>query len=75
MPPLRLSDSELDAVMRAARPIEPGQRDAFLHAVAHALSGQEIGPGTVHRVVAELQRQFTLQPEIDLRSARQSKYR
>jgi hypothetical protein len=54
--PLRLSDDELDAVMAAARPLARDQRDAFLHAVAHALSGQEIGPGTVARTCRELQR-------------------
>ena len=38
MPPIRLSDSELDAVMAAARPLPIHLRDPFLHAVAHALS-------------------------------------
>jgi hypothetical protein len=58
MPPLRLSDSELDAVMAAARPLDVDLRDSFLQAVAHALHGQEIGPGLVARTCAELQRQF-----------------
>jgi hypothetical protein len=74
MSPLKLSDSELDAVMRAARPIDAADRDSFLRAVAHALSGQEIGPGTVHRVVAELQQRFLKSPELDL-GTRQGKYR
>ena len=34
MPPIRLSDSELDAVMAAARPLPVHLRDPFLHAVA-----------------------------------------
>lgn len=47
MPPIRLSDSELDAVMAAARPLPVHLRDPFLHAVAHALSDRNvIGPGT-----------------------------
>jgi hypothetical protein len=61
--PLRLSDSELDAVMAAARPLDRDQRDAFLQAVATALKGcGEIGPGTVGRIVAEQQRRFILAP-------------
>ena len=77
MPPLRLSDSELDAVMAAARPLDRDQRDQFLQAVAVELrkAGGAVGPGTVHRICAELQRRFMLAPEIDLRSARQGKYR
>jgi hypothetical protein len=54
---LKLSDAELDAVMAAARPLEPARRDAFLQAVAGALgSCTEIDPGVVYRVVAEVQR-------------------
>jgi hypothetical protein len=73
--PLKLSDSELDAVMSACRPLDRDQRDQFLLAVAHALSGQEIGPGTVHRVVAEQQQRFLKSPELDLSHGGQSKYR
>jgi hypothetical protein len=51
MPPIRLSDSELDAVMSAARPIPVGQRDAFLQQVAAELQGRELGPGVVYRVL------------------------
>jgi hypothetical protein len=58
-PPLALSDSELDAIMNACRPIAPERRDAFLHAVANALQGREvIGPGLIARVCAELQGEF-----------------
>jgi hypothetical protein len=58
MPPLRLSDSELDAIMDAARPIAAERRDAFLHAVAQALAAErgEIGPGSVHRAIRSVQR-------------------
>jgi hypothetical protein len=59
MPPLRLSDSELDAVMAAARPLPVALRDSFLHAVAHELAGhKEVGPGVVHQVCREQQRIF-----------------
>jgi hypothetical protein len=50
MPPLRLSDDELDAVFAACRPLDPDLRDPFLQAVAHALQQDcagEFGPGTV----------------------------
>jgi hypothetical protein len=40
MPPVRLTDSKLDQVMAAARPLAVEMRDPFLHAVAHALSGR-----------------------------------
>ena len=61
MPPVRLTDSELDAVFAAAGPLDPDRRDGFLQAVAHALQQDcagEVGPGTVARVCRELQRQF-----------------
>ena len=34
MAPIRLADSQLDAVLRAARPLRVGDRDAFLQDVA-----------------------------------------
>jgi hypothetical protein len=75
MPPVRLTDSELDAVLSAARPIAVELRDAFLHAVARALSGRkEIGPGVVHQVCRELQRQFWDPPDLS-RAAGTSKWR
>jgi hypothetical protein len=62
-PPIRLTDSELDAVMSAARPLAVEMRDPFLHAVANALeSSKVIGPGVVARTCAELQRQFFSPP-------------
>ena len=65
MPPLHLTDDELDAVMNAARPIAPELRDPFLKSVANALAGRMIGPGTVHQVCREAQRQFFDPPEFD----------
>jgi hypothetical protein len=75
MSPIRLTDDELTAVMSAARPLAVERRDAFLQAVAHQLSGHNvIGPGVVHRVVAETQRQFFDPPEFT-RAAGSGKYR
>jgi len=46
MSALRLSDSELDCVMKAARPIDAAARDQFLQQVAAALKGYgELGDG------------------------------
>ena len=60
MSPIALTDDELTAVMAAARPLDRDQRDAFLQAVAAELRkpGGAVGPGTVYRVCAELQRKF-----------------
>jgi len=77
MPPIRLSDSELDAVMSAARPLAVERRDEFLQAVANALQGcGEIGPGVVHRICAEAQRQHFDPPDLGAGAqGRVSKYR
>jgi hypothetical protein len=56
MPPIRLTDDELDAVMTAAIAVE--RRYAFLQQVAAELRNCEIGPGLVHRIVAQVQREF-----------------
>jgi hypothetical protein len=39
--PLKLNDDELDIVMRAARPIAPNRRDAFMSEIASALAGYQ----------------------------------
>ena len=77
MPPLRLSDNELDAIMAAARPIAPDRRDAFVQEVANSLARcGELGPGVVHRVVAQAQRQHFDPPDLAVGTrGRTSKYR
>jgi len=66
MPPIRLSDDELDAIFAAARPLAVERRDAFLQQVASALQGcGEIGPGVVYRVAAQVQREFFDPPATD----------
>jgi hypothetical protein len=67
--PLALSDNQLDTVMRAAAVLTPTDRDPFLHAVAEALAGREIGDGIVGRVVAEVQRRFWVAPELERRGS------
>ena len=57
MSPLRLSDSELSIVMRAAAPLDVAARDAFLQDVAAALAAlPERGDGAVYQVCREIQR-------------------
>ena len=45
MPPLALSDSQLDAVLAAAAPLPVTARDQFLVDLAAALQGQDLGDG------------------------------
>jgi len=72
--PLRLTDDELDAVFRAARPIAVRDRDDFLKCVADQLSTcAEIGPGAVNRAVRVAQRLFFDPPDLSHGDA--SKYR
>jgi len=55
---ISLSDPELAAIVEAARPIHPRERDAFLRAVAVELGRYpELGPGVIGRVVAKVQRE------------------
>jgi hypothetical protein len=57
---VRLTDSELDCLMNAARPLDVSARDAFLREVASALASRPaIGDGVVQRVVAEVQRRHS----------------
>jgi hypothetical protein len=72
MPLLSLSDSELNAVMDAARPLAVECRSAFLRRVAEELGRCEvIGPGTVHRVCVEAQRAFFDPPSFAERPPKQ----
>jgi hypothetical protein len=48
---LRLSDDQLDEVMRLCQPLAPHCRDALLRILAHELRGRrEIGDGQLHRL-------------------------
>jgi len=78
MPPLALTDAELDAVMAAARPLPVEVRDPFLRAVTHELQGcREIGPGIVHQVCREQQRIFmnSAWPDLSRATGGAGKYR
>jgi len=66
MKPLYLDDSELDAVLAAAKPLAERDRSPFLAAVATAIreAGEGIGPGSLHRLIRETQRKFWDAPDL-----------
>jgi hypothetical protein len=59
--PIALTDEQMDAVMRAAAPLLPQDRSAFLEEVARELAVlPEVGNGSLHQVIARVQqRHFT----------------
>jgi hypothetical protein len=58
--PIHLSDSQLEQIMRAAAPLAPNDRSAFLADVAAALHGQALGD---FRVIREIQGRYFHPPE------------
>ena len=70
--PVSLSDAELATVMDGARPLAPNERAAFLREVAAELvmHPKPLGPGTVHRLVREMQRRYFKRPSFNGRSCR-----
>src|SRR5262245_150437 len=50
MTPLRLTDEQLNQVMRTAAPIPLHLRDEYLQRVADQLRGLEFGDGEIYRV-------------------------
>jgi hypothetical protein len=55
---LRLSAADQAVISRAALPLAPRDRPAFLRDVSGALQGREVGPGLLHRTVSEIQRRY-----------------
>jgi hypothetical protein len=56
--PIALTDTELDIVFAAARPLEVADRDPFLREVASRLSSfQQLGDGLVFQICREVQRE------------------
>jgi hypothetical protein len=48
---LRLSDTQLDGLMRLCQPLAPHCRDALLRILAHELRGRhDVGDGELHRI-------------------------
>jgi hypothetical protein len=72
MPPLALSDDELDALLVLAAPVPVEQRDAFLKDVVRELAAYngDVGPGVLHRTARDVQRRYAVAPQ-----AKAGKYR
>jgi hypothetical protein len=67
MKPIGLTDDQLLTIQRAAGPLHPQDRGAYLEKVVELLSGHEIGDGLVGRAAREAQRQFLRAPELEPR--------
>jgi hypothetical protein len=52
--PLKLSDNQLDALMRLAQPLQPRDRDAFLRILAYELRDRDVGDGELHRTAVAI---------------------
>jgi hypothetical protein len=70
--PICLSDSELNAVMDACRPLAPHARDRFLRQVAAAIValGPERGDGAVHRAIRSVWREHFDAPDLRIGESR-----
>ena len=63
--PLALTDAQMSAVMSAAAPLAPADRDPFLRALAEALRQERvIGDGTINAAVRSLQRRYFRPPAV-----------
>ena len=74
---LRLSDTQLDEIMRLCRPLALHCRDALLRILAHELRGRrEIGDGELHRIARMIIKDNRLfdPPDLDGRMPRVSKW-
>jgi len=66
--PLSFSDDQLTQIFRAAAPLTPDQRLAFLEDLTRELQanhGGSLGDGLVYRTVREVQRRHFDPPSID----------
>jgi hypothetical protein len=66
MPPVRLTDEQMSAVLAASHPLPRHARSAFLAACAQELAQlPELGDGAVHRTIMKVQREFFDPPQLD----------
>lgn len=69
MPPIALTEPQMMAILAAARPLQPRDRDGFLEDVAQTLQAlPEIGDGALHRVIMAVQRKHFDPPVLNARS-------
>jgi hypothetical protein len=73
--PICLSDRQSTAVASAAAALPASDRPAFYDAVAHQLTGREIGDGAVHRAVATAFQAFWKPPELPAAKSRWNRER
>jgi hypothetical protein len=67
--PLALTDSEMTAVMSAARQLAPRERDGFLRRIAEIISMlPERGDGAVARAIRSVWREYYDAPDLDERA-------
>jgi hypothetical protein len=71
--PLALTDDQLSIIQRAAGPLHPHDRSAYLETVAELLNGHELGDGIVARAAREAQAKFLRPPDLARKNG-QSKY-
>jgi hypothetical protein len=57
--PLAFSDEQIDAIMRAAGPLAPGDRTGFLEEIA----AKVLGDGLVFRAIREAQARYLDPPQ------------
>ena len=70
----KLSSDQVEAVLRAARPLAPADHAAFLEEVSAAIADLPVvGDGVVHRVIRDVQRRHWRAP--DLRETSMAPYR
>jgi hypothetical protein len=63
--PLSFSSPQIDAVMRAAAPLDRQHRPDFLHFIVDQFPGRsEVGDGELHRVVTIAQRKYLDPPDL-----------
>jgi hypothetical protein len=68
MPPLALTDAQLDVIHRLSWPLAPRDRSAFLALVAQRLQqhGGDIGDGALYRIAVECQRAYWRPPDLNV---------
>src|SRR5262245_18524407 len=65
MPPIRLSDEQMSALLAASHPLPPASRSAFLeHCARELVYLPLVGDGALHRVVMQVQRQHFDPPDM-----------
>jgi hypothetical protein len=62
MPPLALTDAQLDIIRNFAEPLNPDDRSAYLERVAALLGDRELGDGIVSRMAQLAQAEFRRLP-------------